>query len=92
MFGTLLTITWPPNNTGLPPDSNPAYNPSHDLMSNKVNEMQAAALLGNITIEGYVNNFEFVNSASALEYQNFVTEIMVDFNLTVPEFVITDIN
>lgn len=92
MYNTLLTITWPPNNTGLPPDANPAYNPCHELIAMKVDEMQAANLLGNITAGNLINRMEFVDSASAVEYQNYLTEVLIDLNQAVPEFVITDIN
>ena len=91
MFGTLLTITWPPNNTGEPPDVNPAYNPLKDLIAIKVDEMQNANLLGTIIAGNLINRMEFVDSASALEYQNYLTEVLIDLNQAVPEFVITTI-
>ncbi len=91
MFNTLLTVTWPPNNTGLPPDANPAYNPCHELITMKVNEMQDANLLGNINAGNCVTEIEFVDSASALDYQNYLTEILIDLNQAVPEFAITTV-
>jgi len=91
MFNTLLTITWPPNNTGLPPEANPAYNPCRELISMKIDEMQTANLLGTIIAGNLINRMVFVDSASALEYQNYLTEVLIDLNQAVPEFAITTI-
>lgn len=91
MFNTLLTITWPPNNTGLTADTNPAYDPLIDLLSIKINEMQDANLLGSIHAENGVTEIEFVDSASASDYQNYLTEVLIDLNQAVPEFAITTV-
>jgi len=91
MFGTQLTVTWPPNTTGLPPDANPAYNPLTELLAIKCNEMKTANTLGNIIAGNLINRMVFVDSASALEYQNYLTEVLIDLNQAVPEFAITTI-
>ena len=91
MFNTILTITWPPNNTGEPADTNPAYNPLIDLLSIKIDEMQDANLLGNINTGNCVTKIEFVDSTSALDYQNYLTEVLIDLNQAVPEFAITTV-
>lgn len=92
MFGTLLTITWAPNTTGLPPDANPAYNPLVELLAIKVSEMQTANLLGNINANNGITTLEFLNITAAQDYQNFVTEVVIDLNQSIPEFSITDLS
>lgn len=88
-YGTHLVVTWPPNNTGLPPDDNPAYNPLRELQEMKLTEMKNAKQFGNVLLWGNgVTVLEFVDSASASEYQNYLTEVLVDLNQALPQFVI----
>ena len=86
MFNTQLVITYQPNETGLPPDANPAWTPLQDLNRIKITEMKNANLLGRIEADSNVTTITFLNSAAANEYQDFLTEILIDLNQAVPTF------
>jgi hypothetical protein len=86
MFNTALVITYQPNQTGLPPDVNPAWLPLQEARRTKITEMQATNLLGNLMVANNVTTMNFVSSAAALEFQNFLTETLIDFDQVVPTF------
>ena len=90
MFNTQLVITWPANNTGLPPDANPAWTAIQNLINTKTSEMRSANLLADISANSGITTMNFVNSNSAIEYQNFLTGVQSDFNLAVPSFEIIE--
>ncbi len=92
MFNTQLMITYQPNETGLPPDANPAYTPLQELIGIKVNEMKNANLLGGIAAGANITNMNFVNSSAATEFQNYLTEVLIDLNQAVPSFEIIEHN
>lgn len=92
MFNTELIVTWAPNNTGVPDDANPAYNPIADLSNTKLQEMKSADLLGSISVSGYITTYKFANRQAAQDFQTFLTEILIDFNQLIPEFSIVDVS
>lgn len=87
VFTTHLIVSWPPNNTGLPADVNPAYNPLVELIQTKLSAMHNEKRFGRILPGASgVNTLEFIDTVAATEYQTYLTEVLIDLNQGLPEF------
>ena len=89
-FPVTLTVTFLPNDTGLPGNVNPAFNPYKDLVNIKVQELQSNQTLCNVGVyNNGVTTRYFSNVAVATEFQNYITDILVDLGQAVPTFEIS---